>query len=449
MANNGRISGRRQRLLLRVSARSPLLLGDRSGVSNFQQTTEFIPGSALRGAVAARLLSACPHPAGDHGPNGCPDGDDCPFWRLFGHDEPLFGNAYPGALGPVYPFPLTARTCKRYGGLSTGSAASDGDHHGVFDVLFADFAYDLVSDPRFPARAQIRPDLGTAWSDGWAPRLRDRAESCPAEREGERCGEPVQQAEGYYAWDGEVTRVTGPAKARATHVGINRARSVAEDELLFTQETLESDERQQHFFASVAVTGDEQQALLLQELDGVYYVGRGRSRGYGEVFISREVPWDYPPLEHRLLDFQDAAELALAPYRDVDEKKVATDLSGRLFSLTLRAPAILEAAGRPLRAPTPATLGLPEDVIFLRAWARPAQVGGWHGAAGLPRRTRPAVQAGSVFLYYAPESVAEEALLERLAALEAEGIGDDRPRGYGQVTACAAFHLRQAAAVEG
>lgn len=438
--------GRRRKLLLRITPRSPLLLGDRSGISNFQETTDFIPGSALRGAVAARLLASCPHPAKAHGHAGCPDGDDCPFWQLFGTDEPHFGNAYPGGLGPVYPFPLTARTCKRYAGLTTGTVAHDAKHHGVIDTLFADFAYDVVSDPDFPGRALMQPSLKKAWSSAWAPRLRDHAETCPAEREGRRCGGPLIQADGYYAWDDGVVYVEAPATARATHVGINRARSVAEDELLFTQETLEAGgRRQQHFFASVTMDRDgERETLFLESLEGVHYVGRGRSRGYGEVVISPEADGSFPSLEDRLLDFQDKVALALLPYQQVDER-VVTAPEGQLFSLTLRAPAILEEAGRPLRAPTPEMLGLPEGVLLLRAWARPAQVGGWHSAAGLPRRTRPAVQAGSVFLYYAPQSVPEEALLEQLTRLEAEGIGAERPRGYGQVMACAAFHVQKAA----
>ena len=49
----------RQTLLLQISPQAPLLLGNRSGIGNFQETTDFIPGGTVRGAVAEKLLAAC------------------------------------------------------------------------------------------------------------------------------------------------------------------------------------------------------------------------------------------------------------------------------------------------------------------------------------------------------------------------------------------------------
>lgn len=421
---------------IRITPESPLLLGDRSGFGNFQETADFIPGSAVRGAVGGQLLSLCTQPQFLHDHASCPDRDHCPFWQMFGQDEPLFGNVYPGKFGSVWPLPLTARSCKRYFGFSKGK--DDSEHHGIYDVLFTDLAYGLISDPLFPERKLIQPGLGNDWCrpEARSPHAYIKTGNCPV------CQNTMQYRTTYYAWKDHPQPADKLSVSRATHVGINRARSVAEDEILFTQETILPDSGGSAFFGQVAVHQDKQEALL-EALRGTHFVGRGRSRGYGEVQISMENLPKYPSLESRLTDFQLTASAALKPYHELDAR-VTVQLPGQLFSLTLRSPALLSERGRPYRTPSVKMLGLPDDVKLLRAWARMEQSGGWDGAARLPRRTRQAVQAGSVFLYYAPNSVSREELIEQLAELENVGIGDDRERGYGVVTVCAHFHADRA-----
>ena len=89
-------------------------------------------------------------------------------------------------------------------------------------------------------------------------------------------------------------------------------------------------------------------------------------------------------------------------------------------------------------------MGLPQGTLFLQSWARVEQTGGWHSGYQLPRRTRQAVVAGSVFLYFAPDAIPAAALTDALARLEGEGLGVERERGYGRMDICAAFHLAQA-----
>jgi CRISPR-associated protein Csx10 len=224
-------------------------------------------------------------------------------------------------------------------------------------------------------------------------------------------------------------------------VGINRARGVAEDGLLFVQEIIEPAREGFAFYARVAVPQTEVD-LLRPYLDGArYVVGRGRSRGLGavEVAIRREGA-SSPDLQTRLADFQRAARAVRRFYAEQDPR-IGLDTAGTLFSLTLRSPAIFERYGRPLLVPTPAMLGLPPEVRLVRAWARPETVGGWNAAAGLPRRTRLAARAGGVYLFWVPPSVDRSALMDCLNRLEVEGIGRERARGYGQVTVCAPFHV--------
>lgn len=430
--------------LIRVQPETPLLLGDRSGIGNYQETTDFIPGSAIRGAVASHLLQQCTRPERKEDHAGCPDREDCPFWQLFGQDEPLFGNAYPGSFGPAWPFPLTARTCKRYPGWPT-SKAEQRKQHGVFDVLFAEFAYELVADPAYPSRELLQPALGQSWSKAWLPDRRRQQDRCPHGEGDDRCGQPTKPATGYYTWARNAPQpAQKPPVSRATHVGINRARGVAEDELLFTQETIQAAKTKVDFFATVRGPADSERLRVLDNAltQQPHYVGRGRSRGNGRVVIGVEHNITYPDLSERLHTFQENVADALAPYVALDDR-ISVSLPGRLFSLTLRAPAILAQAGVPMRVPTVDSLDLPDDVVCLRAWARTEQVGGWDSAAGMPRRTRLAARAGSVYLFFAPESVDKETQLQGLQRIEEEGIGDEREKGYGEVTVCAPFHVQK------
>jgi CRISPR-associated protein Csx10 len=410
---------------LRISPLSPLQLGDHTGVGNFQSSVDFIPGSSLRGAVAQKLL------AGSAGS----------FEALFEGEEPYFGNGYLGSSAPVWPFPLTARTCKRYGGLSSGETEDNRKHHGVIDVLAADFAYDLISDPEFPHRNELQPE-DPEWAPHLLPDVRSNFDRCTAkiEPESRRCPASMVPATGYYAWMDKPLQTKRPATTVTTHVGINRARGVAQDQLLFSQERLLAQETLQSFFARVFVPKAKVDRLI-EAAEGEHFIGRGRSRGNGRVAIQVLANVDEPSLDDRLLDFKLALAGTLQPYAARDPR-VATDLPGVLFSITLTTPAILHDAGRPLRVPPSRFLGLSasEDILSIRSWARTESAGGWDSAARMPRRKALSVRAGSVFLYWARPGVDAGRLSEELERAEREGIGDERERGYGQFIVCAPFH---------
>ena len=405
-----------------VYLQGPVLLGDESGVGNYEQTIDHIPGAALRGAIATHVLHA----------------DEQAFRRVFVAAErpPRFGNAYP-AWPEVwaYPFPATARTCKQYHGYATDRH----EGHGVFDVLVEQALYELFSDPRFPHRKRLLPALGTRWvelANAYDPR-------CPYEQG--KCGEQVKPATGYY-----VLRSGGPGPApepqisRATHVGINRARGVAEDALLFTLETIENAANLQFRGQLVyddAYKDDLERLIGLRGQANTFRIGRGRSRGMGLAEIQIDVPPSAPgeKTEDRLdllqREFHKAVQERYAQVGELDFTP------GYFFSLTLRAPAILAGSdGLPSLWPDLSKTKL-AAAWPLRAWARNTVVGGWDAAAGLPRRTRQAVEAGAVYLYYAPETdLPRAALVPALEALELTGIGAQRERGYGQLTVCAPFH---------
>ncbi len=426
---------------LTVRLKSPLLVGDESGIGNYEQTADYIPGAALRGAIGARLLQACPHPSQSphrrHHAN-CPKRNTCDFWQVFGAEHPpRFGNAYPATRGQGFPFPATARTCKYNPGYP--HEGGNRKNHGVFDTLMGQFVYDLVSDLRFPHRVDLLPNLSK--HRGNLPLHYDPR--CP------ECRAPVKPATGYYLVDNETPGYTPqPTVARATHVGINRARGVAEDALLFTLETIEPDPYGQTVFRA-RLTYDNAYANALStvlDLNGGTvedFIGCGRSRGLGHVTLTTVSEPAQPSIADRLLEFAKLLRQTLQPYHSHDAR-VPEHLSGTLFGLTLRAPALLTAQdGTPTLWPDlkPFKLGA---AWALRAWARTTVVGGWNTASSLPRPTQQAVEPGAVYLFYMPTGVMEQQVLEdRLEKLEHDGLGTERERGYGQVTVCAPFHYAQ------
>lgn len=410
---------------LTIKPQSPLLCGDESVVGNYRETLSYIPGSVLRGAIAERILAR----------------DEVLFREIFieAAHPPRFCNAYPAVPEAwSYPFPATARTCKQH----PGYAQAEHDGHGVFDVLIPQALYELVSDPQFPHRTTLWPNAGSTY-----PALEEHVEPrCPHLNEtGKPCGGDVTPVSGYY-----VLRSRGPGPAprphiaRATHVGINRARGVAEDALLFTLETLEPTagvEFRGELLYDEAYATDLERLLNFQGESQVFRIGRGRTRGMGKVNIaldpsptslSREV------IEGRQRRLQRAFEEESRRYADLPGFALAP---GYFFTLTLRAPAFFtDDAGLPSLWPDLTDTSL-EGAVRPRSWARATQIGGWHSAGGLPRRTRQAVEAGAVYLYFVPEAdLRKDALLEALLALEIAGLGHQRERGYGQVTVCAPFH---------
>jgi len=406
-----------------------LLLGDESGAGNYEQTADYIPGSVLRGAVAARLLDALPEDYAytrDHA--SCSKEKQPAFWRVFGAaNPPRFGNAYPARRDWAYPFAATARTCKRHPGYKTDENRKG---HGVFDTMIEQAVYDLVSDPWFPHRADLMPELGEAWAElekPYDPR-------CPHSD----CGGTVKPATGYYLLDGagRPGPTLHPTVSRAMHVGINRARGVAEDALLFTLETIEEPgaEFRGRLIYDDAYAAELKTALSLDGSANEFVIGRGRSRGMGLVEISVDISPALPGMDERLHELNREFQIVLDRYR-------LKYPAGYFFSLTLCAPAILMASdGTPSLWPDLSSVGLGETWP-LRAWARTTVVGGWDAAAELPRRTRQAVEPGAVFLYCLPSDVMPQTtLVDRLIALERDGVGELRERGYGQLTACAPFH---------
>jgi len=414
-----------------IQAQTPLQLGNESGSGNFEQTWEHIPGAVIRGAVGMKtLLACCKHPDYRDNHLACPDREQCHFWQLFGDEPTFFGPAYPGTTGPVHPMPLTARTCKRAPGMISQQTLYD-TPHGVKDILLERLVYELLTDPFFPERSSIFPNL-----KGELARMTTEwdVEKCP------KCASRFIPVTGYYVDTSPIIAAEEPRTRRQAHVGINRRRSVAEDQLLFTQEIVDTLNTTILFWGNISVP-EQYSSILATFVEGEHFLGRGRSRGLGKVSMCLTKIRGVSSIENRLADFD--LQLSGIVHRwSAFEDRIANGIQGRIFALTLRSPAIFEDIGRSRLCPTPAELGLPQARI-VRSWTHPVMVSGWDAAIRLPRRTRLAACAGSVYVVYIPENVDHTSLLEKLTLLETRGIGMEQERGFGQIEVCARFHSNQ------
>ena len=113
---------------------SPLHLADRHGAGNHSSTLGYLPGTALRGALAMMYLNRVDlqqyitqqlQPLGWAFENY--------FNWLFLSSKVRFSNFYPRREHPSLVIPLSARTCKRFMGFVDDSSV--GEAHGVVDVL--------------------------------------------------------------------------------------------------------------------------------------------------------------------------------------------------------------------------------------------------------------------------------------------------------------------------
>jgi CRISPR-associated protein Csx10 len=407
---------KRQRV--RITPESPLSMGQIGSLSNFLGTGDYLPGSALRGAVAGRLLAACLDEKYLENHIQCPEREKCPFWEVFGATHPpLFRDATVSLQRlPSRPYPLTARTCKLKPGFKR--EPDDSKHHGVFDTLIRQAVFEEMVDERVRMAALYHDD-------------------CPV------CGGGTIPPPGYceMVWEDNQQRyydAKRPLVERVSHTAINRARGVAEDRLLFTVEQIVPDAG--YVFEGEVVFDDAYEKRLIGALEGEQRVGRAASRGLGRAKIQLvSVPPSERPLAARLERLNELMKAERRFYAAMDSN-VSPDPECLYFTLDLVSEAILPQVLPSVR-PDPTDLGLPTGVELVRAWARSKLVSGWHGAARMPRRTQIAVQRGSIYLFKAPQVEDVDGLLDTLKSLELIGIGEARERGYGQVVACAPIHL--------
>jgi CRISPR-associated protein Csx10 len=409
------------RLIIRADG--PLSFSERKPGGIFQHSLPYVPGSALRGALAARLLDG---PYAVHRTHQFHE--DCDFCRVFlGPEAAIFTNAYP-ARDPrdeVQVLPASAVSCKRASGFRSAG-------HGVFDTLVDRLCWEALE----PAGLAYNP-------------------ICPV------CQNRVEAFGGFYVCHRHGDQPVHHHKRNVdqrllTRVAINRRRMVAEEGLLFSpyvisemveQDKHSSDDKRRYQpTIFVGYVWGLPKDFDSDQLEQVKAVGGRSSRGLGHVNIRADkldaTGDGSAALQERVTALDKMLTEAWQYYQRLGGNGQVK--KGLYFTLTLRSDAVLRTLdglptmifGADMLAK--ATGGQAE---LVRSYASYAYGGGWQSAWGLPKPSQVLARAGTVYVFRADRLT--QADYQALAELEVRGIGELTPEGYGQVRVSDAFHLKR------
>ncbi|HLY26443.1 MAG TPA: hypothetical protein VKQ72_08900 [Aggregatilineales bacterium] len=387
-----------KRYLLRLYPELPLCVDDAT----------VIPATALRGALAEALLASCvqshQHDTGPCSPN-------CRYWTLFGEGtESRIGPAYAGSGDDTFPLLATARTCSRVPGFKGAGG------HGVFDVAIREYVFEVAATHPERILSPYNP-------------------ACPV------CVMPVvpwtgiavKRAEREFTMLGNVA-----TPVVSHHAAFSRVRRQPVRDYAINAKLVQGGTR----YTARLLLPDQAEATLRQAISSGLWIGANRHRGYGalraELLPDEHVPED---IRERIKAFNRAIRAERRFYSAMTGGTAALssaslDEGEWYFTLDMSVPALVDLAAGP--SMIPALSALP-SVEVVRAWIAPRVEGGWHAAAGLPRRTQPGVSG--VALYRVSAESNRAAVDEVLAFLEDSGIGMARERGYGAIKICDPLHL--------
>lgn len=386
-------------LNLRVNSLEALHLPASHTIGQLASTLDFIPGTALRGALAAEYQRR--------------QGVDAFFERLFLDEGGFYGSLLPlgpaeTPLSPVIPAPATAYTCKLMPGF-----VQDGRKHGVRDMLFT-----FLEGTRGEASERCQMD---------------------------ECGAALIPFQGFLAGRPGSYQEIKINKRFITRTAIDSRRETAAAEQLFTLEVLEEG---QAFGGTIRLADSALEKRLLDcclSEDFKLRIGAARTRGHGCVQVVRAevqsaaLPGDLSTLED------------LAERLRVFHQRAATALpeppKGTLFSLTLLSDCLLLDDYLRYRSQmTPSDLArwihpALEQALPKAAFCQVRTLDGWSAVQRLPRDQALAIQAGGVFVF--ETALPLDQLQAHLAHAERNGLGERRLEGFGRVAACHPFHHQE------
>lgn len=398
----------RQRYTINLRPDTPLLVSGTHTVGNYRSSATVVPGRTVRGAVAALLERQ----------------DKEAYTQIFGiglDEQPHFGALIPaGTEAPDATVnPPTMFRCK-----------SNNEH--IYDTLIRQYVGEVVLDLLPEAVVEV-DDL-----------------DCP------ECGESGDAWTVYDSLPGAnlgISRASNFAKnipvdvtrRSTTHVAINRQRHTAQPSQLYSREGFEVEN------TSVCLSGwldlsAEHASLLQQALSGkTIRIGANRSRGMGkcEVLSVDKLALTFS-LEERVRAFNESVAMNLQEFarkenipRNEDLLPLQCAKNGLYFTLDLRSPALLFGHdGLPARDPETDLARIGASVE--RRWLRWDHIGGFHRAAGLPRRSQIGVW-GTYLCRFDNDRPLDENLTA-LTHLETNGIGFMREQGFGQLFICHRAH---------
>lgn len=421
-----------KRIELEITARSPLAIGQRKPGGSVSEASDYIPGTVIRGAVAAQMLRCSedtPTP-----------GDD--FHKLFLNETAaIFSDGYcaiatiedPNSQtlhhvvkeGDIRVVPASALSSKTKGGFKPES--------GVFDSLIDSFC--ARAHGHFYTPEDLDGNLADAFSGFYSV--------------GTENGTPR-----YYSHT--------LSKRLLTRVGINRRRATAQDEMLYSIEVMDESHpgKQQPVstvYRSSILVRDDEEALgesfgtFVKERCQNLRLGGSASRGLGKVEIAvvSETVIDEAKsnhkreIEQRILSFNRKLKERWQLWGALGEAPANLPNEQLFFTIGFQSDAILKEGWQRTTVISPEMISswLDEKGNYQlhAAYTSYGYRSGWNAAWGLPKDTELVTNRGSVLLFGISE-INQDALYEKLSALEREGIGEKCAEGYGRVTVCDPFH---------
>ncbi len=385
------------------------------------ETLSYLSGTALRGAVAERLLAG-------RRPAALPPDERARFQRAFLAGEVRFAHGWPQPepTATTQVVPRSAGSYKR----DEGWRARDG--RGVFDRLAA-----MLRLHRLDAQGS-----SAIWDE-----LAHQADQQMTELE------PLNQS--FASVTTRIWRGCTPTRRLISRTAITSmerglptaGRDVAADGQLYSFEALEVG---QTFRATVRgpeglVAWLTQDTLVASvgNTRSTLTLGQGRSRGLGLVELVHVTPHE-PEVR--------TAETLATQARAFSERAGLPATAGYYLPVTLEADTILRdnyllpcgsgdptitlARYRPLTTANgtlfPMTL---DDALQSSRW-----LGGWDLLRRMPRPPQLAVTQGSVWVYHVPHDAALKAAIDWWLAAEQTGLGERCAEGFGRVRLLHPFH---------
>jgi CRISPR-associated protein Csx10 len=407
-----------KRINLEIKALSPLAIGRQKPGGSINEAESYIPGTVIRGAMAAYILKRANTPitASDN------------FHSLFLGDNPaIFQNAYPATIEgdkqtriqpQVKVVPATALSSKTKSGFKSKG------NHGVFDTLIERFCaecYGHLYDPNCPTDGD-RVDTFTGF---------------------------YSELNGKYYSHSATTRLL-------TRVGINRRRATSEEQVLYSIEVLNESQNRGNTEKPVIYTGamfvtdelaDSLQSFINNHQDDLR-LGGATSRGLGRVKITAKSPVDAktvkPSVEERIKNFKSKLHQRWNEWKNIFGNPLEDLLQNRAyFTINLQSDAILRETWRRTTVISPEMLqqfaGVTDSSLQLHAaYSSYDYLSGWNSAWGLMKDVELITNRGGVYLFSTNQP---NLWMEKLKDLEVNGVGDRTCEGFGQIRVCDEFHL--------
>lgn len=412
-----------KRLELILKPLSPFMVGGRKLGNNLNRSLPYIPGGVIRSALALQILRQCPYFDEKLSSNGkqfwveFKDGKDCGScrWRdLCKHFSNItFGNAYPAG---GKPYPLTAMKCKY------------NRHHQSVDTLINDIHWTLQKDY---VRLKVQ---------------------CP------QCSKRLEKCSGFYIVDGGKEKSIGQRRQLLIKGGIDYATKTNNDGRLYALETVTPAGNmiwhEQGRDKGEDIDAMDYRATVLVP-DGVEFPPLGRlsvggesHSGLGLMEASVNKVERRPNLIERIKKFNAAlnaddgvyiALMAMSPMLLGLEKGFAgvqapSDLSQDEFKERMEAVfsgCLQDKIGYPLKL----VMGFAE-YEWLRGFDTSVPV----GQDGHLRRAALYATMGSVYVFKTADLT--DKLVKGLERLEQEGLGYRTADGYGSISICDEYHIR-------